>query len=218
MPVKPRILITNDDGIQAPGLQALVEGLYQSQLYDLRVGAPETERSGSSHALISPVTVTLFSDGSVIGLPAAVLAYAASGFPADAVRLAFLAGQIDPLFLFCLTAWLVDIFEDGWVPDVVVSGMNRGLNAGRAISVSGTVGAAREGAHRGAKALAVSLHSVVSNMRQKTDYASAVQDLLPVLNWFIAEERWPSYVLLNVNIPRNASMTNGGYPPCSRIS
>ena len=45
MPVKPRILVTNDDGIRAPGLQVLVEGLYQSQLYDLRVGAPETERS-----------------------------------------------------------------------------------------------------------------------------------------------------------------------------
>ena len=95
----------------------------------------------------------------------------------------------------------LDIFGHEWVPDVVVSGMNRGLNAGRALLISGTVAAAREGTFHGAKALAVSMHSFSSRMQDPNDYTSATHNLLPILHWFISEEKWPSGVILNVNIP-----------------
>ena len=95
----------------------------------------------------------------------------------------------------------LDIFGHEWVPDVVVSGMNRGLNAGRGTLISGTVAAAREGIFQGAKALAVSMHSFSSRMQDPKDYTRAARDLLPILHWFVAEQKWPSGVILNVNIP-----------------
>ena len=88
----PRVLVTNDDGIGAPGLQALVEGLLSAQCFDVRVGAPDSERSASSHACSDTVSATLYPDGSAVGLPSSVRAYATSGFPADAVRLVFGTG------------------------------------------------------------------------------------------------------------------------------
>ena len=107
----------------------------------------------------------------------------------------------------CSIIWVVpmssrlDIFGHEWVPDVVVSGMNRGLNAGRGTLISGTVAAAREGIFQGAKALAVSMHSFSSRMQDPKDYTRAARDLLPILHWFVAEQKWPSGVILNVNIP-----------------
>ena len=91
--LRPRILVSNDDGIRAPGLQSLVRELHACGHYDVRVGAPETERSGSSHAVTSSVQATRYSDGTAVGLPSDIVCYAASGYPTDAVRLAFQSGR-----------------------------------------------------------------------------------------------------------------------------
>ncbi|XTZ16375.1 5'/3'-nucleotidase SurE [Micromonospora echinospora] len=133
-----RVLVTNDDGIRAPGLRRLAQAAYERGL-DVVVAAPSEEASGMSAAL-SAVT----DDGRVVltgagldGLPD-VPAYAVAASPAYIAVLAGLGAFGPP-------------------PDVVLSGINRGANAGHALLHSGTVGAALTAANQGARAMAVSL-------------------------------------------------------------
>ncbi len=127
-----RILLTNDDGIDSPGLAALVEAL--SSLGEITIVAPLRNQSGISHALNlrDPIFVMARE---VAGVPATAL----TATPATCVRVA-----------------VGHIFRDSR-PDLVVSGANRGLNFGRNTYISGTVAAAREGALQGIPAIAVSL-------------------------------------------------------------
>lgn len=127
-----RILVTNDDGIDAPGLAALVEAL--APLGELTIVAPLDNHSGVGHALVlrQPVFVLRRQ---VAGRPATAL----SGTPATCVRVA------------------TDRVMKGAPPHLVVSGINRGLNFGRNAYISGTVAAAREAALQGLPAIAVSL-------------------------------------------------------------
>jgi len=113
----PCILVTNDDGYDAPGLAALVEGL--AGLGDIVVVAPDRERSGAGHALTlsSPLRVRKHGEGR----------YSVDGTPTDCVHLG----------VFNLTG--------GRAPDLVVSGINRGANIGDDITYSGTVAGALEG-------------------------------------------------------------------------
>jgi 5'-nucleotidase len=122
------ILLTNDDGVQAPGLRALAEAL--APLGELRVVGPEREMSASSHGL------TLHPPLRVIDLRPGV--QSVSGTPADCVNLA-------------VTRLLPRR------PDLVVSGINRGANLGEDVFYSGTVGGAREGCFHGLPSMAVSL-------------------------------------------------------------
>lgn len=89
-----RVLISNDDGIDAPGIQALADGLSRVPYFDVRVGAPDSERSGSSHALRSNIGATYFPKGTKEGLPQTVSAFSTSGYPADAARLPFLTSKL----------------------------------------------------------------------------------------------------------------------------
>jgi 5'-nucleotidase len=127
-----RILITNDDGIDAPGLAALVEAL--SPLGEITIVAPLRNQSGIGHALNLRDPIFMMKR-EVAGIPATAL----TGTPVTCVRVA-----VD------------QIFQDGR-PDLIVSGANRGLNFGRNTYISGTVAAAREGALQGIPAIAVSL-------------------------------------------------------------
>lgn len=124
-----RILISNDDGIDAPGLAALEQAL--APLGDVWVVAPEKERSAQSHALTlhKPLRVK----------PRGERRFAVSGTPADCVYLA--RHHLLPE-----------------APDLVVSGVNRGANLGKDVHYSGTVAAAREAAMARLPAIAVSLH------------------------------------------------------------
>lgn len=124
----PLILISNDDGIEAPGLRALVAVL--EPLGEVWAVAPDGERSTSSHCL------TLHKDVAVRRLRARE--HAVAGFPADCVYIA----------MFGLLPRR---------PSLVVSGINRGPNLGTDILYSGTVGAAREAFTRGVPAISVSL-------------------------------------------------------------
>src|SRR5579863_2888885 len=124
----PEILITNDDGIHAPGLRALVEALKDAAT--LTVVAPSQERSAAAQSLT--LRQPIYCD------KIAEREYSVDGTPADAMILAFHK--------------LLD-----HKPDLVVSGINRGGNMGENIYYSGTVGAAMEAAINHVPAIAVSL-------------------------------------------------------------
>lgn len=127
-----RILVTNDDGVFAPGLAALERAM--RRLGDVHVTAPSTEQSGVGHAItfLTPLTAKEVFDGE------RHRGWAVDGSPADAVKLA--------VSEFCPQR-----------PDLVVSGINSGLNAGINVLYSGTVAAAIEGAFFGITSIAVSL-------------------------------------------------------------
>src|SRR4051794_34318927 len=129
-----RVLLTNDDGIDAEGLQALRRELLGVPEIELAVIAPDGNRSAIGRGITTREALTVqeidFGDGTV--------GYATSGTPVDCVRFAKLG--------------LIDGFE----PDLVVSGINHGANLGDDISYSGTVAAALEGVVLGLPAIAVS--------------------------------------------------------------
>jgi len=124
----PHILITNDDGIHAPGLRALVDALKDDA--QLTVVAPSRERSAAAQSLTlrQPIYMDQLAPNE----------YSIEGTPADAVILAFNA-----------------ILKEK--PDLVVSGINRGGNMGENIYYSGTVGAAMEGAINRVPSIAISV-------------------------------------------------------------
>ena len=127
-----RILLTNDDGIFAPGLAALERAI--RRLGEVQVVAPSTEQSGVGHAItfLTPLTAKEVFEGD------RSRGWAVDGSPADAVKLG--------ISEFCQQR-----------PDLVVSGINSGLNAGINVLYSGTVAAAIEGAFFGITSIAVSL-------------------------------------------------------------
>lgn len=125
-----RILISNDDGVHASGLRILAKVL--STIADIRVVAPDRNRSGASNSLTlsHPLHVRQLENGY----------YSVEGTPTDCVHLA-----------------LTGLFED--MPDMVVAGINEGANLGDDVLYSGTVAAAIEGRFLGLPAIAVSLAS-----------------------------------------------------------
>ncbi len=127
-----RILLTNDDGIAAPGLRALIEAL--SPIAEVVVFAPEREQSCAGHAITlhKPLRIRpLQLDG------LSVEAYTISGTPADCV--------------------VLSRFEEQAPPDLVVSGINAGANLGEEVFYSGTVAAAMEGCLQGLRSMALSV-------------------------------------------------------------
>jgi 5'-nucleotidase len=166
------ILLTNDDGIYAPGLAALYRELLR--LGEVTVVAPESEQSAVGHAisLITPLRVKEVSiNGGVEG-------WAVSGTPADCVKIA-LAELLPAL------------------PELVVSGINAGPNVGINVLYSGTVSAATEASILGIKGVAFSLNSYDKN----ADFATAAQIACDLLTHFKSWSRWTNGICLNVNLP-----------------
>jgi 5'-nucleotidase len=127
---RPLVLLSNDDGYRAAGINALATAL--SRVADVVVCAPEVEQSAASHALSLHRPLRLFRHGDNV--------FSVDGTPADCVYVALYAKErVLPRR-----------------PDVVVSGMNHGPNLGDDVFYSGTVAAAREGALKGVPALACS--------------------------------------------------------------
>ncbi len=130
--MRPLVLLSNDDGHASAGLRTLRDAIARAA--DVIVLAPETEQSAASHALSlhRPLRLRAVEDG----------IFALDGTPADCVYVALHAGtRVLPRR-----------------PDLVVSGVNHGLNLGQDAFYSGTVAAAREGALRGIPAVAASAH------------------------------------------------------------
>lgn len=124
-----RVLVSNDDGVDAPGIQALAEGL-KAAGHAVTVVAPDRDRSGASNSLTldMPIRAKRVREG----------VYSVAGTPTDCVHLA-LAGMLDEQ------------------PDIVVSGINNAANLGDDVIYSGTVAAAMEGRFLGLPAIAMSL-------------------------------------------------------------
>ncbi len=130
------ILITNDDGIYAPGIQALIEAL--KPIARVTVAAPDRERSATGHAITmhSPIMAKPINR-----YGQEVCAYAVGGTPADCIKLA--------LDMFIKNDW----------PDLVVSGINNGPNLGTDVIYSGTVSGAIEASMMGVPSVAISMSS-----------------------------------------------------------
>lgn len=169
------ILVTNDDGIEAPGLHALVRAL-SGLGHELQVVAPRSDRSGSGSGLgaIEHGVEIGVEEHELPGLPA-VRAYSVDAPPSFAV-------------LACCTGVL------GARPDLVVSGINDGFNTGRLILTSSTVGAVLTAGGLGVRGLAVSAGFAPHH---RFDTAAVVA--AATVEWMI--EHAPPRVVMNVNVP-----------------
>lgn len=170
-------LVTNDDGIDSPGLLRLAQTALDADL-DVVIAAPESEASGSSASITVAET-----DGRIL-----IERRELEGF-ADGAAYAVQAGP-------GLIALLAGHGTFGPVPDLVLSGINRGANVGRAIMHSGTVGAALTAGTNGGRAIAVSQD--VPRNSGEPDWAAAAsltRDLIPRL----LEQ--PVGTVLNLNVP-----------------
>jgi len=167
------ILLTNDDGIYSPGLIAFYEAL--QELGDVQVIAPATEQSGVGHSIsyLRPLIVKeVFQGDRHFG-------FAVDGSPADCVKLG--VSELCPRR-----------------PDVVVSGINVGLNAGIAVLYSGTVAAAIEGAFFGIPSIAVSLQ-----FDDNPNFPRAAQLAVQIIHQ-IMKQRVDDVRLFNLKIPVKA--------------
>lgn len=168
-----RILLTNDDGIYAPGLRALRTEL--KKLGDVIVVAPASEQSAVGHSitLLTPLLVQ-----EVVDENNETMGWAVEGRPADCVKLALLELLPEP-------------------PDVIVSGLNAGSNAGINVLYSGTVAAAIEGSFYKHTSIAVSLETSKPNapdFKKAAEYA--VHTIRQVLDHPLSRG-----TLFNINIP-----------------
>jgi 5'-nucleotidase len=168
---KPLILISNDDGVYAKGIQSLIEGM--RSLGEIVVIAPDGPRSGMSSAISSqnPVRLNLLEKEEDLTV------YSCTGTPVDCVKLA-----------------INEILERK--PDLVVTGVNHGSNSAICVIYSGTIGAALEGTILGIPSLAVSLcdHSPEADFSQAVKYGRRVAEK-------ILSEGLPKGVCLNLNVP-----------------
>lgn len=168
---KPRILITNDDGIEANGIYALA--LELRKIGDIIVVAPDRQQSAVGHALTvnAPVRVTPFHRNGVL------FGYAVTGTPADCVKLAVRKLLDHP-------------------PDLIISGINHGANTAVNILYSGTVSAATEGMLFGIPSAAIS----VDTLDEQFDCSCAAYFARIIAN-FLLTHPLPAGTFLNVNVP-----------------
>ena len=169
-PRRLRILMTNDDGFQAPGLRALAESLFT--IADITVVAPYEQQSGTGHGISfrDPINVYDFTDS--FGIPW----YAVNARPATVVRVA-----------------LFSILDS--LPDIVIAGINTGDNVGTNAWVSGTMAAAREAALWGLPAVGFSV-----NLTGPDPYNVSAGWARQIVEQLQAEERLKAPLLLNVNL------------------
>lgn len=165
------ILLANDDGIFAPGIQAIAKAAAAAG-HRVTVFAPDSQRSAASHAF----TMNRPLHASPVDYPGGITAWAVDGTPADCVRLGLYLTREDPV-------------------DCVLTGINNGSNRGAAILYSGTVGAALEGSLCGVPALAVSLCSHLDR-----DYEHAAVLGVKTLEWAM-EHPLPRGEVYNLNVP-----------------
>jgi 5'-nucleotidase len=180
-----RILLTNDDGINAPGL-AVLESIARQLSDDIWVCAPAEEQSGAGHSLTlaRPVRVRDHGDRR----------FSVTGTPTDAVMLAI--GKLMPAR-----------------PDIILSGVNRGANLGDDITYSGTVSAAMEGALAGIKSIALSQVYAKEGMGDAVPFSAAEVWGARVLAPLLAADMAPRTVT-NINFPPIAAADVRGIRVC----
>lgn len=172
---KPLILVTNDDGITAPGLRSLVR--YMKDIGDVVVVAPDSPQSGMGHAIT--LDSTLYSKKVTIDLEnGANEEYSCSGTPADCVKLA-----------------LQVLLERR--PDICVSGINHGTNSSINVIYSGTMSAAIEAGIEGIPAIGFSL----CDYAWEANFTAAGPHIKRIVKEALGH-KMPKGVVLNVNIPK----------------
>jgi len=164
----PRILVTNDDGYRSEGIRALADAL--RAIGDVTIVAPMTEASAIGHALTlrHPVRLERIDDHT----------FGVDGTPTDCVNVA-----------------VAHVFKG--LPDLVVSGINKGWNVGDDVTYSGTVAGALEGALLGVPSMAVSLRAT----RGDYDFSYAAR-AAATLSDAMLRRPLPSRTFLNVNLPK----------------
>ncbi|WP_296674764.1 5'/3'-nucleotidase SurE [Novosphingobium sp.] len=170
-----RILLTNDDGIHAPGLDVL-ERIARTFSDDIWIVAPAEEQSGAGHSLTlsRPVRLRQFDERR----------FAVSGTPTDAVMMAL--REVMPA-----------------APDLILSGVNRGANLGDDVTYSGTVSAAVEGALAGIRSIALSQVYEKEGMGDNVPFAAAEEWGARVIQPLLGLPFAPR-TLVNVNFPARA--------------
>ncbi|KAK9053749.1 hypothetical protein SSX86_024823 [Deinandra increscens subsp. villosa] len=179
---RPTIMITNDDGIDAPGLQALVRVLVSTNRYRVWVCAPDSEKSAVSHSITWLHAISA-KRADISG----ATAFAVSGTPADCTSL----GISKALFPS--------------VPDLVLSGINMGSNCGYHIVYSGTVAGAREAFLYDVPSVSMS-YDWVGGTSSINDFTLAAEACLPIINAILVEiknKTYPQKCFLNVDLPTN---------------
>ena len=179
---KPLILITNDDGYQAAGIQALARAV--AALGDVYVVAPDGARSGAAASISSATSVTVrpVALPSLTGEGRGVSFYACSGTPVDCVKLAL--EQVVPRR-----------------PDLILSGINHGDNASISVHYSGTMGAVLEGCMKGIPSVGVSLWLP---RRERYEEVPVPEDTLAAIAQLcqrVIEQGLPQDTCLNINLP-----------------
>lgn len=170
MKKKPHILVSNDDGIDAPGLLTLVRAL--KRFAKVSVVAPSIQQSAIGHAITMRTPLRaheFYRDGTMFG-------YAVDGTPADCVKLA-----------------IKSLVKQK--PDLIISGINDGLNTAVNVIYSGTVSAATEGTILGIPAIAVSLEYTL-----KPNFDTSARVAVRFAR-FVYEKGLPKDTILNINVP-----------------
>lgn len=167
-----RVLLTNDDGIYAPGLKVL-EGIARQLFDDIWVCAPHDEQSGAGHSMSLSMPVRLRQHGEK--------RFSVSGSPTDSVIMALRQIMDEP-------------------PDLILSGVNRGANLADDITYSGTVSAAMEGALAGVRSIALSQVYPRSTRAADMSFAVAENWGVKTITPLIAMP-FPTRTLINVNFP-----------------
>ncbi len=169
-----KLLVSNDDGIFAPGIRSLANTLAAAN-HDVTVVCPDRERSATGHGLTlhQPIRADVITG---VFHPS-IKAWACSGTPSDCVKLALWALLDSP-------------------PDFVVSGINQGSNLGTDILYSGTVSAAMEGTIEGIASIAISLTSFSCS-----DFQAAADFAVSLLMQLATSPLSSDSMLLNVNVP-----------------
>jgi len=178
------VLVANDDGIDSPGIEAIAAVIAADPAYRVTVVAPAQQQSVSGHGLITRSEIKVVEYAAVAGCTA----WSVDATPATVARVA-------------LTALLVDD-----LPDLVVSGINRGENDGLGAWTSGTVAVAREGAYAGIPSVAVSLQLDWSD--PQPDFEVAARWAKPVID-AVRDNGLPPGVYLNVNVPVDTEAVRG---------
>jgi 5'-nucleotidase len=183
---KPQILLTNDDGIRSPGLWAAARAL--ASIGYVTVAAPNEQSSGAGRSLPGTSSGIIHEEKLEVHGKEWII-YAVAGTPAQAVLHAVL-----------------EIMPEK--PDLIVSGINYGENVGLGITVSGTVGAAMEGASLGYPSLAASLQADQQyhlSYSEEIDFSASAHFTAYFANILLNHKLSDDIHLLNVNIPSDAT-------------
>ncbi|EFJ20344.1 hypothetical protein SELMODRAFT_14959, partial [Selaginella moellendorffii] len=187
---RPRVLITNDDGIAAPGLGALVQALVRGGRCNVNVCAPDSDKSGTGHG----ITARGVLEVGAVEIPGTSASHEVGGTPVDCVSLG-LSGALFP--------WSK--------PDLVISGINKGSNCGLHIIYSGTVAAAREACIWGVPSLSISYDWVRGKCKEE-DLRLAAGAVIPLIHAAlqdIEQGKFPAGCFFNIDIPTDVEHNKG---------